>query len=60
MFRIALLFFSMIATTLAGSAMIVALTMGYDTLAPILVAAAAGLVVAFPVTWIIARQIARV
>lgn len=60
MFRIALLFFSMIATTLAGSAMVVALTIGYDTLAPILVAAAAGLVAAFPVTWIIARQIARV
>ena len=59
MIRIALLLFSMIATTLAGSGVVVALTTGYDTLAPILVAAASGFVAAIPVTWIVARQIAR-
>jgi predicted PurR-regulated permease PerM len=59
MFRIALLLFSMIATTLAGSAVVVALTLGYDTLVPVLAAAAAGFVAALPVTWIVARQIAE-
>ncbi|MCU0855998.1 MAG: CTP synthetase [Rhodobacteraceae bacterium] len=58
MFRIALLLFSMIATTLAGSAIVVALTMGYDTLGPVLAAAAIGFVAALPVTWAVARQIA--
>ena len=58
MFRIALLLFSMIATTLAGSAIVVALTMGYDTLMPVLAAAAVGFVAALPVTWAVARQIA--
>ena len=58
MFRIALLLFSMIATTLAGSAIVVALTMGYDTLIPVLAAAAMGFVAAIPVTWAVARQIA--
>jgi hypothetical protein len=43
MFRIALLLFSMIATTLAGSAVVVALTIGQDTLGPILTAAGLGL-----------------
>jgi predicted PurR-regulated permease PerM len=59
MFRIALLFFSLIATTLAGSAVVVALTLGYDTLAPILWAAGLGLVAALPVTWLIAREISQ-
>jgi predicted PurR-regulated permease PerM len=58
MFRIALLLFSMIATTLAGSAIVVALTMGYDTLVPVLAAAAIGFVAAIPVTWAVARRIA--
>jgi predicted PurR-regulated permease PerM len=58
MFRIALLLFSMIATTLAGSAIVVALTMGYDTLVPVLAAAAIGFVAAIPVTWALARRIA--
>jgi predicted PurR-regulated permease PerM len=58
MFRIALLLFSMIATTLAGSAVVVALTIGQDTLHPILTAAAVGFLLAVPVTWIVARQVA--
>ena len=36
---------------------IAALAMGYDTLTPILVTAAAGFVVAFPVSWIVAKQL---
>lgn len=58
MFRLAAMIFAMVATTLMGIAIVVALTMGYDTLNPIIIAAAAGWVVALPVTWIIARKIA--
>ena len=58
MLRIALLIFSMIATTLAGSAIVVALTLGYGTLKPIATAAALGLVAAVPATWLVARQMA--
>lgn len=57
MFRLASLLFSIIATTLAGSAVVVALTMGYDTLVPIVTAAVLGCALAFPVTWIVARKI---
>jgi predicted PurR-regulated permease PerM len=57
MFRLASILFSMIATTCAGIGVIAALTMGYDTLYPILLAAAAGLVVAFPVTWGVTKKI---
>lgn len=54
--RLMLTLFSMIATTLMGLGVIVALTTGNDTLNPILIAAAFGFVLAFPVTWIVARQ----
>ena len=57
MFRIALLLFSLVATTLAGSAVVVALTLGYDALVPILWSAGMGFVAALPVTWLIAREI---
>jgi hypothetical protein len=57
MLRLAAILFSIIATTLAGTAVIAALSAGYDTLAPILIAAAAGLLAAFPVTWLVARAI---
>ncbi|KRS10748.1 CTP synthetase [Roseovarius atlanticus] len=46
-----------IGSTLAGSFVIAALAMGYDTLTPILITAAAGFVVAFPVSWIVAKQL---
>lgn len=57
MMRLAGILFSLIATTLAGSAVVVSLTLGYDTLQPILVAAALGGAAALPVTWIVTRQI---
>ena len=47
MLRLAAILFSIIATTLAGTAVIAALSAGYDTLIPILIAAAAGLLAAF-------------
>ncbi len=57
MFRLAFMLYSLIATTLGGSAIVAALTMGYDTLTPILIAAGAGFLVAVPVAWIVAGKI---
>ncbi|MEZ5675061.1 hypothetical protein SAMN06265173_1284 [Thalassovita litoralis] len=57
MLRLASILYSLIGTTIAGTLVIAALTMGYDTLQPILVAAAAGFVVALPVAWLVAKGI---
>ena len=46
-----------IGATLAGSAIIVALTLGFTSLAPILIAGGLGFLVAFPVSWIVARKL---
>lgn len=58
MTRLMMILFSMISTTLMGVFIVAALTMGYDTLNPILIAAAAGFVLAIPVSWWVARQLA--
>lgn len=58
MSRLFMILYSMIGTVLAGSAIVVALTMGLDTLRPILIAAALGAVLAVPVSWFVARRIA--
>jgi predicted PurR-regulated permease PerM len=58
MTRLMMVLFSMIGTALAGSGVVVALTTGYDTLQPILIAAALGALLAVPATWWVARQIA--
>lgn len=57
MTRLTLILFSIISTTMMGMGMIVALTMGYDTLTPLLVAIGTGFVLAAPVSWLVARQI---
>ncbi|MEY8883488.1 CTP synthetase [Donghicola sp. XS_ASV15] len=57
MFRLATTLFSLISTTLMGSFIVVVLVMGYDTLLPILIAAAVGFVVALPISWFVAKQI---
>ena len=57
MLRLASILYSLIGTTLAGSLVVAALTMGYDTLNPILMAAAVGFVAALPVTWLVAKAI---
>ena len=57
MFRLASVLFSFIATTLAGSAIVVALVMGYDTMWPILIAAGIGFVAAIPASYLITKQI---
>ncbi len=57
MLRLAMILYSLIGTTLAGSAVIAALTMGYGTLQPILIAAALGAALAVPVAALVARRL---
>lgn len=57
MLRLASLLFSLIATSLAGTGVIIVLVAGYGTLTPILIAAATGFVLAAPVSWAVARQL---
>lgn len=58
MTRLMMTIFSMVATTLMGVGVVIALTSGHDTLRPILTGAAAGFVLALPVSWAIARRLA--
>ena len=57
MLRLASMLYSLIGTTLAGSAVVVALVIGQDTLVPIVVAAALGFVAALPATYLVARKL---
>ncbi|MFN3845228.1 MAG: CTP synthetase [Paracoccaceae bacterium] len=57
MARLMLILFSIIATSMMGAAIVVALTMGWDTVQPIIVAAAIGFVAAIPTSWFVARQL---
>ncbi|MEH7828374.1 CTP synthetase [Gemmobacter denitrificans] len=57
MSRLMMVVFSMASTALMGAAIVVALTMGMDTLKPIVIAAAIGFVAALPVSWFVARQL---
>jgi hypothetical protein len=58
MLRLTMVLFSMISTALMGTAIIAALTMGWVDVTSIVVAAVLGFVLAIPVSWFIARQIA--
>ena len=55
--RLMMVLYSVIGTAMAGTGVIAVLTMGYATLWPILAAAAAGAVLALPVSWAVAREI---
>ena len=57
MTRLALLMFSILSVTCMGIAIVVALVAGFDTLVPIVVAAALGLAASVPASWLVARQI---
>ena len=57
MTRLMLILFSMISTTLMGIGVIIALTTGYDTVNPILMAVAAGFVLSIPVSYFVAKAI---
>lgn len=49
--------FAVVATSLMGTAIVAALASGYDTQQPIVIAAAAGFILALPVTWFINKQL---
>ncbi len=57
MIRLASILYTLISTSLAGTAVIAVLVAGYDTLLPILIAAALGFVAALPVAWLVARRL---
>ncbi len=57
MLRLASILYSIVATTLSGSLIIIALSTGYDTLTPILVAALIGAVISVPVSYFVAQAI---
>ena len=57
MLRLASILYSIVATTLSGSLIIIALSTGYDTLMPILVAAVIGAILAVPVSYFVAQAI---
>jgi hypothetical protein len=57
MLRLGFILHLFIGSTLAGSAVIAALVMGHDTLAPIVIAAALGFVAAVPVTYVVTRKL---
>ncbi len=59
MFRLALVLFSMIATSTAGIAVVAVLTMGYASVASIGIAAAIGALIGVPVTYFVAQKIAN-
>ncbi|MEJ6388716.1 CTP synthetase [Gymnodinialimonas ulvae] len=56
MFGLAGILYSLISTTLAGSAIVVSLVLGYDTLVPLLIAAGIGFAAALPASLIVAKQ----
>lgn len=55
--RVFLIILPVASTALAGSAVVVALTAGYDDLTGILVAAGLGALVSLPASWAIARRL---
>ncbi|MBE1284961.1 MAG: CTP synthetase [Rhodobacteraceae bacterium] len=57
MLPLILLIHIFLGSTIAGSAVIAVLVMGYDTLTPILLAAGVGFVAAFPASMMIARKL---
>ena len=57
MLPLILLLHIFIGATLAGVAIVVVLVMGWGGLWPILGAAGAGFLVAFPVAWLVARNL---
>jgi len=57
MSRLMLVILVMASVTMAGIAIVIALTLGLDTTRPIVTAAAIGFVLSVPVSWFVARQI---
>ena len=61
MLRLMLMLFAVIGTTLMGTAVVAVLTLRMDSTAmPLIAAAAAGFVLAIPVSWLVAKQLTTV
>ena len=58
MLRLMMVLFSMIGTTLAGIGVVVVLTMGRYDVTSIIAGAALGAILALPVSWMVARNLA--
>lgn len=59
MMRLAFIVHLFVGATLTGMAIVIALTMGWDTLQPLLVAAVLGWLVSIPVSWAVAKKISE-
>jgi len=57
MSRLALVLFIFLGATMAGSLVVAALVLGHDSVAALLVAAGAGVLVAAVASWLAARQL---
>lgn len=58
MTRLMMIIYSMASTSLMGVGVIVALTMGMVSVKAIVIAAVLGAILAVPVSWLVAREIA--
>ncbi|MCI4662854.1 MAG: CTP synthetase [Neomegalonema sp.] len=57
MFRLTMMMFTMIGTTLAGTAVMIALLQKWDSLEQIGIAAGIGAVIALPLSYLVAQRI---
>lgn len=57
MWILALVMHVFLGATLAGSAMVVALTLGLTTLQPLLIAALIGYLISIPASWYVAKAV---
>lgn len=57
MFALFLIVHIFVGATIAGCAVVAALTMGLDTLQPLLVSAVLGFLLSIPVSWIVTKKI---
>ncbi len=57
MLRLASMLYSLIGSSLAGAGVIAVLVAGFVSVQAILLAAAAGAILALPVAWLVARQL---
>lgn len=57
MLRLGLIFHLFIGSSVVGCAVIAALTFGYDTLTPLIIAALIGFIVSIPATYLVTKAL---
>lgn len=57
MLQLALIIHIFIGSTLAGAGVILALTLGANSALPLIASALIGFLIAFPVSWVVAKKI---